>query len=89
MLLFTMCSKTTVNVRNGIGNGLDYLVVGLTEDNEKVRHNVVWTPTSNNIQSGGKQSSSLPSNDTDNRGSFVVDSGKLVVSATYYTVLLL
>jgi hypothetical protein len=88
MLLFTICSKTTDEVNSFIGNGLDYLVVGITEDNETVRHNVALTPTANGIQSGGEQSSSLPLNDTvDTSGSFVVDSGKLVVSVTYRTEL--
>ena len=86
MLLFTICSKTTDEVNNFTGNGLDYLVVGLTEDNAMVRHNAVRTPTSNNIQSGGDQSSSSL-NDTDDPGSLVVDSGKLVVSMIGCSVL--
>ena len=48
-------------------------------------------PTSNEIQSGGEQfsneQSSSPLNYTDNPGSFVVGSGKCVVSLTCCTVL--
>jgi hypothetical protein len=96
MFLFAIWSKTTDGVNSFIGNGLDYLVVGLADDNESVRHDVVRTPTSNEIQNGGEQSSneqssneqsSSSSNNTDNPGSSVVSSGKFVVSLTSCIVL--
>jgi hypothetical protein len=80
MLLFAICSKTTDDVGNGIGNGLDYAFVGVAEDNETVQHVVAPMPTSNEIQSGGEklsnEQSSSSLNDTDDPSSFVVVSGK-------------